>query len=239
MAFLAHMAMATKNNLRLARFYRLVFDMVEAWNPNHNSPYSLHVSDGYFDLHSLLIRPGREPEVGMNHLGFCTPDLEEVKSKLASRLIEVTASPPDGRWEEFRLTDPDGNNLELSKRGWPTYQGRDPLVRHVGIQTADHERLADFYQSVFEMKEVEREVGSVSLSDGRVNLGLVKSDFTGIRVIGFQVPSIAEIESRLKNSPPYLFPGEPPIEIHESHRGYFLLDPDGNRVDLSERGWKV
>ena len=43
-------------------------------------------------------------------------------------------------------------------------------------------------------------------------------------------------------SPPYLYPGEPPIKVMRRLKPgpfetRYLRDPDGNYVDLSESGW--
>jgi len=40
MGEIRHMAMCTKNNRRLARFYNRVFGTQEVWNKYQNSPYS-------------------------------------------------------------------------------------------------------------------------------------------------------------------------------------------------------
>src|SRR3954469_23609233 len=123
---LTHMAMCTKNHRRLARFYNIVFGMEEVWNEEQNSPYSFYIGDGYFQLNCLQIRSGsgrvkivdgREifPDVGINHIGFQVKTLEEVGNKLQglSPAVEMEQSRPDGRYEEVRFDDPEGNPLEL------------------------------------------------------------------------------------------------------------------------------
>lgn len=71
MAKIRHMAMCTKNNRRLARFYRSVFGLEELWSDKQNSPYSFYTSDGYINLNILQIRTGmsmREKSMGIE---FC------------------------------------------------------------------------------------------------------------------------------------------------------------------------
>ena len=64
----------------------------------------------------------------------------------------------------------------------------------------------------------------------------------GVETVGFQVGSIDEIKKRLRNAPPYLYPGEPEVSVMTAPSGdpgksLYLKDPDGNIVDLSEEGW--
>jgi hypothetical protein len=128
-----------------------------------------------------------------------------------------------------------------------------PAIRHVGISTEDPGRLAEFYKFVFSMKEVEQKeisttgTRAVYLSDGTVNLGLIKNSPVpkpGIQLLGFQVQSLSEIEARLKRPYGLTYRSEPPLEIRRRsaespYKNIWLQDPDGNYVDLSEEGWKV
>jgi hypothetical protein len=87
---------------------------------------------------------------------------------------------------------------------------------------------------------------AIYLSDGTVNLGLIKNSPVsrpGIQLLGFQVRSLSEIEERMKRPHGLTYKGEPPLEIrHRSsespYKKMWLQDPDGNCVDLSEEGWK-
>jgi len=103
------------------------------------------------------------------------------------------------------------------------------------------------------MKEVDRknipqtDTKAIYLSDGNFSLALVKNspiETKGFQVLGFHVQSIAEIQERLKTSPPFLYPREPKIEIlrrtsDSPFTEHYLRDPDGNIVDISEEGWEV
>ena len=73
------------------------------------------------------------------------------------------------------------------------------------------------------MKEVERKeisataTTAIYLSDGTVNLGLVKNSpipKPGIQVLGFQVESLAEIQERVTRPYGLTYKGEPALEIH-------------------------
>lgn len=279
MGAITHMAICTMNNRRLARFYRSVFGWEEVWNAVQNSPYAFYVGDGYFNLNCLQIRPGsakgREPgvghsrgsgilvdgrvilpNVGINHIGFFVNDLAEVNRKLASLNPPITpvASPPDGRYEDQRFLDPEGNDIELSQRNWdPGSEKKAALARHVAFRAEDPDRLADFYKFALDMKEVARMESrangtrAVYLSDGTINFALVKNPpipKRGVQLLGVQVPSIKDVHEALKKSAEFLYPGEPPLQIRERtadgpYKTVYLQDPDGNQIDLSEEGWDI
>jgi len=183
-------------------------------------------------------------------------DLAEVEKRLGELdpPIRLTSRPRDGRYTEFRIRDPDGNGIDITEKGWGSErEKRLPAIRHIGIGTADPNRLAEFYKFVFSMKEVERieipttGTSAIYLSDGIINLGLIKNSplpKPGIQLLGFQVQSVSEIEERLKRPYGLTYRGEPPLEIRHRpsespYKNIWLQDPDGNCVDLSEEGWKV
>lgn len=248
-----HMANCTNNNRRLARFYRLVFDMEEVWNEEQNSPYAFYMTDGYFNLNCLQLHQTiaeKKRDVGINHFGFQIGSLMETERKLVELKppIRLGQRPKDGRYTEVRIQDPDGNGVDLAEKGWGTGdQKKIPGVRHVGIGTQDPERLADFYKFIFGMKEVGRtEAGAgIHLSDGTINLGLFKNSPVagqGLQVLGFQVHSIEEVEERLNKPLALTYKGEPPLQLKKTSDDVYgcrLLDPDGTYIALSEQGWEV
>jgi catechol 2,3-dioxygenase-like lactoylglutathione lyase family enzyme len=267
MAEIQHLAMCTKNNRRLARFYHHIFGFEEVWNRFQNSPYAFYMSDGYLNLNCLQIRPGssynriidgREimPDVGLNHIGFTVRSVKEIERRLAAMNppLKPVASPQDGRYEEWRITDPDGTIFEIAEGGWEAGgPNRLPAVRYVGIGTDDPEKLADFYQAALPIREVRRvsapsgEPNAIFLSAGTTTLGLLKKRAgakSGLERIGFQVTSMDEINERLRKAPPFLYPGEPEITVRTAPPGdpgksLYLTDPDGNIVELSETDWTV
>lgn len=255
METIRHMANCTNNNRRLARFYRLIFDMEEVWNEEQNSPYAFYVTDGYFNLNCLQIHQNlaeKKRNVGINHFGFQISRLQEIEKKLAdlSPPIRLAKRPNDGRYTEVRIQDPDGNGVDLAEKGWGTgNEKKVPGVRHVGIGTEDPARLADFYQFIFGMKEVGRNktkegTEAIYLSDGTINLGLLKNSPAagfGLQVLGFHVPSLQEIKERLKKPLALTYKGEPPLELkpNPADGSVHLLDPDGTYIAISEDGWEV
>ena len=256
MPTIRHMAMCTENNRRLARFYRLIFGMDEVWNYEQNSPYAFYVSDGYFNLNCLQIHrtmAEQKRDIGINHYGFKVESIKEIGAKLGhlDPPIKFADRPKDGRYTEIRIKDPDGNGVDIAEKGWGAEEEtRNPGVRHVGIRTADPERLADFYKFVFAMKEVGRSEtaagAAIYLSDGTINLGLTKGNAAfgaGIQVLGFQVPSLREVEQQIKKRLGLTYPGEPTLEMLQPADGPYrvtrLKDPDGKHLDLSEEGWPL
>jgi catechol 2,3-dioxygenase-like lactoylglutathione lyase family enzyme len=265
MAEIQHLAMCTKNNRRLARFYHYIFGFEEVWNRFQNSPYAFYMSDGYLNLNCLQIRPGssynrivdgREimPDVGINHIGFWVKSVKEIEGRLAglNPPIKLVASPQDGRYEEWRITDLDGSIFEIAEGGWEAGgEKRLPAIRYVGIRTENPENLANFYKAALPIKEVRRLAGedsqpaAIFLSAGTTALGLLKKaagSRGGIERVGFQVNSINQIKERLQKAPPFLYPGETEINVTTAPPGdpgksLFLKDPDGNIVELSEEGW--
>ncbi|HEY7166554.1 MAG TPA: VOC family protein [Candidatus Binatia bacterium] len=261
MAEIQHLAMCTKNNRRLARFYHYIFGFEEVWNRFQNSPYSFYMSDGYLNLNCLQIRPGSSynrivdgkeimPEIGINHVGFWVKSVKEIENRLASLNQKLVASPQDGRYEEWRITDPDGLIFEIAEGGWEAVGAkRLPAMKYAGIRTDDPEKMASFYQTVLPIKEVSRtgsaESRAIFLGAGSTALGLLKKSpggKAGLERVGFQVKSIDEINERLKKAPPFLYPGEPEITLMKAPPGdpgksVWLKDPDGNIIELSEEGW--
>jgi catechol 2,3-dioxygenase-like lactoylglutathione lyase family enzyme len=267
MAEIQHLAMCTKNNRRLARFYHYIFGFEEVWNRFQNSPYAFYMSDGYLNLNCLQIRSGSSynrivdgkeimPDAGINHVGFKVKSVKEIEQRLAALNppVRLVASPQDGRYEEWRITDPDGIIFEIAEGGWEAGgEKRLPAIRYAGIRTRDPEGLARFYRSALPIKEVRRvaassgETTAIFLSAGTTALGLLrKADGgkAGFERIGFQVNSIDEIQERIRKAPPFLYPGEPEITVMPAPPGdpgksLYLKDPDGNTVELSEEGWTV
>jgi catechol 2,3-dioxygenase-like lactoylglutathione lyase family enzyme len=267
MAEIQHVAMCTKNNRRLARFYHYIFGFEEVWNRFQNSPYAFYMSDGYLNLNCLQIRPGssynrivdgREvmPDVGLNHIGFAVRSVKDIERRLAALdpPVALVASPQDGRYEEWRITDPDGTIFEIAQGGWEAPgPNRLPAVRFVGIASADPENLARFYQAALPLEEVRRvqgpngEPAAIFLSAGTTTLGLLKKTPSGkasLERIGFQVNSIEEINERIHSAPPFLYPGEPEISLRTAAPGQpgkavYLQDPDGNLIELSETDWSA
>src|SRR5215470_4807244 len=75
-------------------------------------------------------------------------------------------------------------------------------IRHIAFYSDDPEKEADFYVKAFELKRVRTSpTGSVFLSDGYINLALLKARHDGTKNghhFGFQVESVPEATKRLR-----------------------------------------
>jgi len=79
-------------------------------------------------------------------------------------------------------------------------------LRHLAILTHQPEKLADFYKSVFELKELYRtKNGSVHLSDGEVNLAVLNANnpkepghSVGLYHFGFHVDDPELVARRIR-----------------------------------------
>jgi predicted enzyme related to lactoylglutathione lyase len=111
-----------------------------------------------------------------------------------------------------------------------------PGVRYVVVQTATPERAAEFYKSVFELREISNTSdGSLRLSDGDITLELTKKqsiEKPGIQYFGFQVEDWSQAKRRCEDIGlllPDPKPGETEVQLN---------DPEGNLFSVSERGWQ-
>ena len=118
-----------------------------------------------------------------------------------------------------------------------------PRFRHLALLTENPERLAEFYQTVFEMKEVGRSPGAIYLSDGNINLALItKTNIpdhqrpTGIYHFGFEVENVDALRALCKELGAATDVQKRPANREAEYRVY---DPDGNPVDLSQHGWPI
>jgi catechol 2,3-dioxygenase-like lactoylglutathione lyase family enzyme len=122
-----------------------------------------------------------------------------------------------------------------------------PKAKIQQIRTAAHDpdRLADFYCTVFGMNVVSKLPDEgVSLTDGHVNLSILKAGVKGERLrteglqgFGFLVGDLEEIEDLAPKFGAIAGPVRRQGSVEESEAE--LLDPIGIRIELSERGFRV
>ena len=222
---------------RLAKFYQEVFDL-EKIEENQGA---LFLSDGIFNL-GLIPEPDPEQR-GFRHLGFDTVRVESMGKKLAqvgmadSDVCEVNSIA--GIDHEFK--DPDGNTVGVSRRAFDVaYTARPVPIRHIALYTPNPQKLADFYCKVLDMKEVERtDRSSIFVSDGYFNLALLyqrTEEPKGYNHFGFHVKSNEEMQSRAEKAGVRRGAKRPErIPFAE----YRVHDPEGNGIDISQKGWHV
>jgi catechol 2,3-dioxygenase-like lactoylglutathione lyase family enzyme len=113
-------------------------------------------------------------------------------------------------------------------------------IRHIALYTPNPQRLADFYCQILDMKEVERtDRSSIFVSDGYLNLALLyqrKEESVGLNHLGFHVKSNEEMQIRAEKAGVRRGAARPDrIPFAE----YRVHDPEGNGIDISQKGWHV
>jgi catechol 2,3-dioxygenase-like lactoylglutathione lyase family enzyme len=237
MSQLRQLVIAADNPDRLANFYQEVFAL-EKIEENQGAVF---MSDGTFNL-ALL--PETDPaKQGYRHLGFDTTRAESIRLKLdnlaldADDLHEVNSLAGI----DHELHDPDGNCVGISRRAFDVaYQSTPAPIRHIALFTPNPQKLADFYCKVLDMKEVERtDRSSIFVSDGYLNLALLyqrKEEPIGLNHFGFHVHSNEEMQSRAEKAGVQRGAKRPErIPFAE----YRVHDPEGNGIDISQKGWHV
>ena len=126
-------------------------------------------------------------------------------------------------------------------------------IKHIAITCENPDAVAKFYREGFDLVEVARNDRQIQLSDGDINLTLLKwktdadadvgpngENYSGIHHIGFQVDSLQETGGRLRQiggdeivRREIAGPGEMrPPRAEEKWSG-----PNGQVLDISEPGW--
>ena len=126
-------------------------------------------------------------------------------------------------------------------------------IKHIAIRTPDPEKTAAFYKEVFGLEEVGLARAGVYLSDGYINLAILKSTdtgngesprdvpgYAGIDHFGFQVDDADDICQKLETA------GAKEMEgVNLGHAGgtgahYYehkFRGPDNQVIDVTETGW--
>jgi catechol 2,3-dioxygenase-like lactoylglutathione lyase family enzyme len=112
-------------------------------------------------------------------------------------------------------------------------------IRHLAIVTENRERLVKFYMTAFGMKVVDGVGPAIYLSDGYLNLAIIKKRPNykeGLYHFGVEVVDIDALKAVCKE-----LGAATDIEKRPPNREaeYRVHDPDGNPIDLSQHGWPV
>ena len=130
-----------------------------------------------------------------------------------------------------------------------------PRIKHIAIRTPDPEKTAEFYVNVFGLEEVGKAGSGLYLSDGYINLAILKSieqggeesprdvaGYAGIDHLGFVVEDMDEISRKLEEEGAK--PMNQRIEMGSPHnpagQGYYEVKyrgPDQQVIDVSGSGW--
>jgi predicted enzyme related to lactoylglutathione lyase len=113
-----HLAIMTLDPERLAKFYEEVFEMTRLLAKGAGGSKAVYMTDGYITLALLENRAEGKPS-GLNHFGWHIEDHNEMTDRLAKAGIKAPAKrPADRPYAETRATDPDGNNFDISAKGY-------------------------------------------------------------------------------------------------------------------------
>lgn len=135
MAKIRHIAIKTLDPAKLARFYEEVFDMEVVLRRQTGSVY---LTDGYL---SLALLPSRgEVAPGIEHFGFHVDDMEEIVSRLENTgMAGPKVRDNDPPFAEERITDPDGNMVDLSVHGYEHVEHQADRGDTKGVKTKEKE----------------------------------------------------------------------------------------------------
>ncbi len=234
---LRQLVIAAEDPSRLASFYQDVFELEKI----DEIKGAAFLSEGVFNL---ALVPEAEPQKqGFRHLSFDTARPESIRKKLADvNVVEANLAEVDSyTGTNYELCDPDGNTIGICHRAFDVgYEKRPVPIRHIALYTPNPQRMADFYCKVLDMKEIERtDRSSIFVSDGYMNLALLyqrKEEPLGLNHFGFHVKSNEEMQARAEKAGVRRGAARPDrIPFAE----YRVHDPEGNGIDISQKGWKA
>jgi catechol 2,3-dioxygenase-like lactoylglutathione lyase family enzyme len=119
MSKIRHIAIHTSEPEKLAQFYIDVFGMTlkQSYPSAPGTERAVFLTDGYIEM--ALVHDVRENRQGLDHFGFTIDPNEKsaVYEKLASYGIEPSKRPPERPYAEDRLTDTQGNKIDVTTTG--------------------------------------------------------------------------------------------------------------------------
>jgi catechol 2,3-dioxygenase-like lactoylglutathione lyase family enzyme len=128
-------------------------------------------------------------------------------------------------------------------------------IKHIAIRTPDPEKTAAFYKDVFGLKEVGQARTGYYLSDGHINLAILKSrdletgesprdvpGYAGIHHLGFMVDDVDEVCQKLDaaGAKPMTDRTDARHAAGSGPRSYYEIKyrgPDNQEFDVTESGW--
>src|SRR5213594_3691188 len=128
-------------------------------------------------------------------------------------------------------------------------------IKHIAIRTPDPEKTAAFYKDVFGLKEVGQARTGYYLSDGHINLAILKareqgteesprdaSGYAGVHHFGFMVDDVDETRRKLEAAGATAMtdrtdPRHAPAAGARSYYEIKFRGPDNQEFDVTESGW--
>ena len=114
-----HLAIMTLDPERLAKFYEQTFEMTRLPAKGVPGSKAVYMTDGYITLALLENKADGKPS-GLNHFGWAVDDQDEIAGRLAKAASKRPRNAPgrSSRYAETRATDLDGNNFDISVKGF-------------------------------------------------------------------------------------------------------------------------
>ena len=128
-------------------------------------------------------------------------------------------------------------------------------IQHIAITTENPDQVAAFYQEAFDMSEVGRNERQVQLSDGYINLTILRCktekdadvgpngpNYSGIHHIGFQVDDLDTTGQKLQGVKGESITNSQEIDTSPGATRRPRAEekwsgPDGVVIDISQPGW--
>ncbi len=126
MSQIRHLAIRTENPEKLAAFYIDVFGLKvlhRGSRPEHSGGKTVHLTDGYFEL-AILDNSSQQSPSGLYHFGILVDDMDETLDRIKKHQPDKPARkrPQGTPFAELRVSDPEGNLIDLSAHGFLDYQ---------------------------------------------------------------------------------------------------------------------
>lgn len=111
-------------------------------------------------------------------------------------------------------------------------------LRHIALLVPDPEKAAKFFEDAFDMKRAGTARRGIYMSDGTVNVALLKQtdkEKTGIAHFGMWVDDLDQAEQTVQKSGGTYLEGRPtsPNSFYECK----YKDPHGIVFDMTHKGW--
>jgi catechol 2,3-dioxygenase-like lactoylglutathione lyase family enzyme len=200
--------------------------------------------------YSVVAASAEIPPTRRLHIAFFTPERDEVDAFWrAGTDAGYRSDGEPGMRPQYSptyygafLLDPDGNSIEAVCRDAPKERG---AIDHIWMRVADVSAALDFYSAIapftgFPLADDERPELARFRAASHTSFSLVRGTPTERVHLAFPAATrdVVDAFHRAATSAGYRDnggPGERPV-YHEGYYAAFVLDPDGNNVELVDHG---
>jgi catechol 2,3-dioxygenase-like lactoylglutathione lyase family enzyme len=241
----------------------LGFDVAyDGMSPNSSDAAQAFLKINDHQTIELLNQSLAQPRNFMSHIAFLTDNVEQMRTYLLAKGIEVPAhasksstgdlaiqiKDPDGTVVEFSQPQPSGIEAKTVNKFLPATRISQQIY-HAGFLVGNTQRALDFYGNILGFQETWRGTGNpaqLSWITMQVPDGTDYVEFMLYRTlpatygvsnhVALAVPDIVAAETTLQARPAFSSYGKP-ITLHTGVNGkrqFNLFDPDGTRVELME-----